>query len=107
MSMPIGGPGGLGQIGLDIAGEGKVRRPLGQDPSSGTSFADTLKNALNGVQQSQDTADDYVGKYMRGEPVELHQVMAATEEANISLETLVELRTKFTDAYRTVIGMQS
>jgi|SRR5450631_1489276 flagellar hook-basal body complex protein FliE len=107
MSMPIGGPGSRGQIGLDIAGERNIRRPLGPETAPGESFADTLKSAINGVQQSQDTAADYVGKFMRGDNVELHQVMAATEEANISLETLVELRNKFADAYRTVINMQS
>ena len=44
---------------------------------------------------------------MRGEAVELHQVMAATEEAGIAVEMLVELRNKFTEAYRSVIAMQS
>ena len=48
-----------------------------------------------------------VGKFLRGDPVELHQVMAAGEEAGIALEMMVELRNKFTDAYRTLISMQS
>jgi flagellar hook-basal body complex protein FliE len=39
--------------------------------------------------------------------VELHQVTAAAEEASLSLELLVEVRNKFTEAYRTVINMQS
>lgn len=43
---------------------------------------------------------------MRGEPVELHQVMAASEEAGIALEFLVEMRNKVTDAYRSVMNMQ-
>jgi flagellar hook-basal body complex protein FliE len=107
MTMPIGGPGGRGQIGLDIAGEQNRIRPIGQGNADGTSFADSLKQAIGGVQQSQDTAADYVGKFMRGENVELHQVMAATEEAQLSLEMLIELRNKFADAYRTVINMQS
>ena len=45
--------------------------------------------------------------FVNGEPVELHQVMAAAEEAGISLEMLVEVRNKVTEAYRTVINMQS
>jgi flagellar hook-basal body complex protein FliE len=47
-----------------------------------------------------------MGKFMRGDPVELHQVMAATDEAGISLEMLIEVRNKFADAYRTLINMQ-
>jgi flagellar hook-basal body complex protein FliE len=45
-----------------------------------------------------------IGAFLRGEPVELHQVMAASEEAAISLEFLVEMRNKLTDAYRSVMS---
>ena len=107
MTMPIGGVGGRGQIGIDIAGEKGHIRPIGAESTEGGSFADSLKQALGGVQQAQDSAADYAGKFMRGENVELHQVMAATEEAQLSLEMLIELRNKFADAYRTVINMQS
>jgi len=33
--------------------------------------------------------------------------MAATEEAGIALEALIEIRNKLTEAYRTVINMQT
>lgn len=102
--MPIGGVGGPGRLKLDIAGEGASRRSTGI--TDGQSFSDTLKQALGGVQESQDTASEYVQRFANGDNVELHQVMAATEEANISLQMLVELRNKFADAYRTVINMQ-
>lgn len=105
VTAPIGGLPGRGQIGLDIAGE--RARPRAIALPDGSSFADTLKDAIGGVQRSQDNAAEYVQRYARGENVELHQVMAASEEANISLTMLVELRNKFADAYRTVIGMQS
>jgi flagellar hook-basal body complex protein FliE len=39
--------------------------------------------------------------------VELHQVMAASEEAGIAIELLVEMRNKLTDAYRTVMNTQT
>ncbi len=107
MPLPIrgGGTPQSGRIGLNIAGEG-MRRPGSQQEVPGSSFADTLDKALGGVQQSQDSAADMVQRYARGENVELHQVMAATEEASISLQMLVEIRNKFTDAYKTVISMQ-
>jgi flagellar hook-basal body complex protein FliE len=73
----------------------------------GASFGDTLKQALGEVSQVQDNAHQMMGAFLRGEPVELHQVMAATEEAGIALEMLIEIRNKFTEAYRTVINMQS
>jgi flagellar hook-basal body complex protein FliE len=109
MTAPIGGlggmqgPGGPRKLGLDIAGEGG--RSLLQPSTDGPSFADTLKRAIGEVSASQDTAQDYIQRFVRGEPVELHQVMAATEEAEISLEMLVELRNKLMDAYKTVVNM--
>lgn len=82
-----------------------------QDPltvgGEGPSFGDTLKAALGDIQHSQDQAQNIIGQYIRGEPVELHDVMLATEEAGIALETLVAVRNKLTDAYRAVIQMQS
>jgi len=111
MTIPIGGIGaGLGtqQIGLNIAGENGLSgllQPGGQS-AGGTSFADTLKQAIGQVSQSQDVASDYIQKFVRGEPVELHQVMAATEEAGIALQTLITVRNSLTDAYKTIVNMQ-
>ena len=73
----------------------------------GTSFGDTLKRFVNQVSDSQDVAADLVQRFVNGEPVELHQVMAKAEEASISLELMIELRNKFTEAYRSVMSMQS
>lgn len=85
---------------------------LGSVPESaapaggGPSFADTLTRVVNDTQQMQEDASQIIGRFVRGEPVELHQVMAASEEAGIALNFLVEMRNKLTDAYRTVMNMQ-
>ncbi|MBV6521236.1 MAG: Flagellar hook-basal body complex protein FliE [Gemmatimonadaceae bacterium] len=73
----------------------------------GPSFADTLKRFVNQVSDSQDAAAEMVQRFVDGEPVELHQVMAKAEEAGISLELLIEMRNKLTEAYRAVMSMQS
>lgn len=111
MTAPIGGFGGPGspygprRLGLDIAGENGLSRLSSSQPANGPSFGDTLKRALNDVSASQDVSQDYIQRFVRGEPVELHQVMAAAEEASISLEMLVELRNKLMDAYKTVMQL--
>lgn len=74
--------------------------------SSGPSFADTLSRVVGDTQRVQQDAEDIIAAFVRGEPVELHQVMAASEEAGIALEMLVEMRNKLTDAYRTVMNIQ-
>lgn len=76
------------------------------DQGQGPSFAETLSRVVNDTAQMQTDATDLIGRFVRGEPVELHQVMAASEEAGISLEFLVEMRNKLTDAYRSVMNMQ-
>jgi flagellar hook-basal body complex protein FliE len=72
----------------------------------GPSFGDLFKRALNDSSGLEQDAKNTIGAFLRGEPVELHQVMAASEEAAISLELLVEVRNKLTDAYRTIMNLQ-
>ncbi|HVO34694.1 MAG TPA: flagellar hook-basal body complex protein FliE [Gemmatimonadales bacterium] len=74
--------------------------------AGGPSFADTLKEALGDVSRLQTDAQDTINAFLTGQPVELHQVMAATEEASLSLELLVEVRNKLADAYRSIMNMQ-
>ena len=109
-AMQGGGAAG-GVAGADAAkhytfeiGKGDGVKPLGL---GGPSFGDMLTRAINQVSDAQDRSADLVQQFLRGEPVELHQVMAAGEEAGIALETMIELRNKFTDAYRALINMQS
>ena len=73
----------------------------------GISFGDTLRGMIGEVSEAQEASSHAVQAFLRGEPVELHQVMAATEEAGIALDMLIEVRNKLTEAYRTVINMQS
>lgn len=70
-------------------------------------FGKILTSMLGDVQALQDQSADAIGAFLRGEPVEIHEVMAAVEEAGIALEFLIELRNSLTDAYRTVVGMQT
>ena len=110
MSDPIGrlamsvaqrmqGPTGLGD-------RGALPVPFGREPAGASSFGDTLTRAINEVSAQQERSAEMTGAFLRGENVELHQVMAAGEEAGIALELMVELRNKVTEAYRTLVSMQ-
>jgi flagellar hook-basal body complex protein FliE len=98
----LGGAGGVGRI-----DSGAITVPAGAPGSEGPSFGDTLKSFIGGVSDAQDAAGELKDKFLRGEGVELHQMMAAGEEAGIALEMMVELRNKVTEAYRTLVNMQS
>jgi flagellar hook-basal body complex protein FliE len=109
MTLPIrpGGPGFVSPL------ERGLGTPLGGSPigetggADGPSFKDMLARGINDASNLQDTSKDMIAAFLRGEPVELHQVMAASEEASISLELLVEIRNKLTDAYRSVMNTQT
>ena len=76
-----------------------VERPEG-------SFADLFTRAIQDASGLEHDSKDLIAAFLRGDPVELHQVMAASEEAAISLELLVEIRNKLTEAYRSVMNVQ-
>lgn len=95
--LPGVGDGGAVQVPVIKPGAG----------AGGPSFGDTLKQFVSGVSDAQDAAGDLRDKFVRGDPVELHQVMAAGEEASLSLELMVELRNKVTEAYRQLISIQN
>jgi flagellar hook-basal body complex protein FliE len=100
------GAGRTGVPGVQETDRGSFRIPL-EGEGKGPSFASTLEKALGQVSELQADAKDAISAFLRGEPVEVHEVMAAAEEAGIALEMLIEVRNKFTEAYRTVINMQT
>lgn len=71
------------------------------------SFGNTLTRAINEVSDARDKSGDLTQRFAAGENVELHQVMAASEEAGLALDLLIEMRNKVLEAYRSVISMQS
>jgi flagellar hook-basal body complex protein FliE len=102
MTVPIRPP--LPQVVSPL--ERGLGEPLGR-ATDGPSFKDLLARGLNDASALQDDSKDMIAAFLRGEPVELHQVMAASEEAAISLELLVEIRNKLTEAYRSVMNTQT
>ena len=86
---------------------GRIQVPVGPESSEGPSFGDTLKKFVGDVSSAQDAATDLQGRFLRGDNVEIHQVMAATEEASLSLDLMTELRNKVTEAYKTLVSIQS
>jgi flagellar hook-basal body complex protein FliE len=88
----------------DLAGRDSAR-PL--QVGAGGGFGETFTRVLNEVSDTREHAGDLTRRFAAGENVELHQVMAAGEEAGIALDLLVELRNKLVEAYRNVISLQS
>jgi flagellar hook-basal body complex protein FliE len=70
------------------------------------SFMDTLKEKLDEVNQKQVEADVATESFIKGEDVDIHQVMLVTEEAKMSLQMAVQVRNKLVEAYQELNRMQ-
>lgn len=92
---------------LTLGQDKALTTPVQITGESNNSFGDTLTRALNEVSDARDRSGDLTRRFAAGENVELHQVMAASEEAGIALDMVIELRNKVVEAYRSVISMQS
>lgn len=69
-------------------------------------FADFLKESINKVNEAQVKSDALTEKLAKGENVDLHQVMIASQKASITLQATMEIRNKVVEAYQEVMRMQ-
>lgn len=69
------------------------------------SFANTLKEAIDKVNDYQVQSDTLTNKLIQGEDVELHDVMIAAQKANITLNATIEIRNKVIEAYQEIMRM--
>ncbi|TKC18654.1 flagellar hook-basal body complex protein FliE [Robertmurraya kyonggiensis] len=70
------------------------------------SFASVLKESIEKVNEAQIESDVMTEKLARGEDVDLHQVMVASQKASITLSATMEIRNKVIEAYQEVMRMQ-
>ena len=72
----------------------------------GPSFADTLKEAVNSVNELAVTADRKAQELTTGKTDDIAGVMLAAEKADIALRAMVQVRNKIIDAYQEIMKMQ-
>jgi flagellar hook-basal body complex protein FliE len=70
------------------------------------SFADTLKSAIDNVNQLQKSSDKAAQDLATGRTDNVADVMIATEKADIALRVMVQVRNKIIDAYQEIMKMQ-
>ncbi len=95
----------------NLAESGKDYLPLVQqlkslrgetaEPKS-QSFVDSLKEFVRDANDEIKRADDLTEAFVKGEPVDLHDVMIAAEKAKTSFQLLLQIRSKFLDMYREI-----
>lgn len=74
--------------------------------TSGSSFADTLRDMVSDVNDLQIESGEKTDAFLRGDEVDLHDVMIASNKAKTSFQLLLELRNKGLDLYREISRLQ-
>lgn len=75
--------------------------------NSENSFGTFVKELINDVNDMQLDAGNKTDMFIKGEPIDIHEVMIAANKAKTSFQLLMELRNKGLDLYREVSRMQS
>ena len=74
--------------------------------SDKVNFTDVLNNAVNKVNDSQVKANNDIEALIKGEDITMHEVMLSTQEAQISMQLMLEMRNKLYDAYKELSSVQ-
>lgn len=74
-----------------------------QGPAGG--FAGALKSALDGVNSTQQNAENITSAYERGEVTDVAKVMLARQEAGVAFEATLQVRNRLLSAYQDIMRM--
>jgi len=69
-------------------------------------FGTVLQNAISEVDQLQAGRDAKVEQMVSGQPIEVHEIMTAAEEAQLAFELMLEVRNKLLESYQEIMRMQ-
>ena len=77
-----------------------------EQKTNGTSFSNVLSDAISKVNDSEVNANNKIESLIKGEDVEMHEVMLAMQESVLSLQALIEVRNKTVEAYKEISKLQ-
>ncbi|MBC7105907.1 MAG: flagellar hook-basal body complex protein FliE [Firmicutes bacterium] len=72
----------------------------------GPSFAQTLREALERLNETQLNADRALAQFLTGELQDVHRVVLAMEEARLAMQLAVQVRNRVVEAYQELARMQ-
>lgn len=83
---------------LGVAAPGRLQ--------SANAFGQLLLNGVNDVSQKVANADKLATQFALDDTVPLHEVTFALQQARLSLEFMLQVRTRLVDAYQQFAGVQ-
>jgi flagellar hook-basal body complex protein FliE len=70
------------------------------------SFGTFLNNAIDDLNEQQQTVDQLNQQFVKGELSDVHQLTIASEKASLGLQLAVQVRNKAVEAYQEIMRMQ-
>lgn len=71
----------------------------------GAGFGEVLMRGLRGVDEKIATADTLVQQFAVDDSVPVHQVTMALEQARLSVEVAMQVRSRLVEGYREIMNM--
>lgn len=95
-------------LGLSVPGMENVApgftAPAAQPARTG--FGDMLMSGLHAVDGKLETAEQLVRRFAVDDTIPVHQVTIALEQARLSVELAMQVRTRLVEGYRELMNMQ-
>ena len=83
----------------------KLPSSAGAGSTGGADFGSSLKQAVGALQQLGNQADTASLSLAKGDPIDIHEVMLANEQASLGFSMALQVRNKLVDAYTEVMRM--
>jgi flagellar hook-basal body complex protein FliE len=77
-----------------------------RETEGGPSFGEMLVQAVGEVNALQQNAGETVQRFATGEPIDIHQVMIAMEQASTAMALTMQVRNRLVEAYQEIMRMQ-
>lgn len=79
---------------------------VGASAAGGAGFADSLKQALEEVNELQNQSTQVIENALDGDLTDVHSAMLAVQKADLSFQLMLQVRNKLVQAYRDVMRLQ-
>jgi len=84
-----------------------AKKQSGVDEIASVDFSEKLKAAVDQVNNVQQISDKLSMQFVSGESnVDLHEVMISLQKANVSFQSMIQVRNKLVTAYQEIMNMQ-
>ncbi len=90
-----------------VTASGNKKLSASEDGVAAVDFSQTLKAAVDQVNDTQQSAEQMTRDFVSGESDKnLHEVMISLQKANVSFQSMIQVRNKLVTAYQEIMNMQ-